>query len=42
MRTCDATHIAFDLDFTLSTPRGLRWVGRILLRLGYGGASVPG
>ncbi len=34
--------IADALDFTLPTQRSLKWVGRILLHLGYGLAAVPG
>jgi alkylhydroperoxidase family enzyme len=39
---CTIDRIADALDFKLPTPRSLRWVGRILLRVGYGAASLPG
>ncbi len=39
---CTIDRIADALDFTLPTERSLRWVGRILLRMGYGIGSVPG
>jgi alkylhydroperoxidase family enzyme len=34
--------IADALDFQLLGPAGLKWVGRILLRVGYSIAAVPG
>jgi alkylhydroperoxidase family enzyme len=39
---CAIDRIADALDFKLPTARSLRWVGRILLHVGYGRASVPG
>lgn len=39
---CLIDKIADALDFALPTPRSLRWVGRILLRIGYQAASLPG
>ena len=39
---CTIDRIADALDFKLPTARSLRWVGRILLHVGYGKASVPG
>jgi alkylhydroperoxidase family enzyme len=39
---CTIDRLADALDFKLPTERSLRWVGRILLKLGYAMASVPG
>ena len=34
--------LADAFDFRVNDPRGLRWVARILLRVGYGAGCVPG
>lgn len=39
---CLIDKIADALDFTLPTPCSLHWVGRILVRIGYQAACLPG
>ena len=39
---CIIDRLADAFDFELSGARQLRWVQRILLRLGYGAGSLPG